>query len=323
MYSLVWTLRSAARRLGDRSPTQFAQPGWKYLDGGCGLIGRGSYVALKSPKGNDYSLIIETVDDSKPQTATIRLAGGLSRGTVHVWRTNQNEQFRPLDDIIPVDGTFSVGLDGRSIYSLTTTTGQSKGAAEIPPDRPFPLPYHEDFQGCPPHAMARYFSDQGGAFEVAQRSDGKGQCLRQVMDKEGIRWQFHANPAPETFLGSIAWGDYRVASAVRIERSGSVSLFGRVASVPQHAKEPLGYRLRVQHDGHWELRTADKTLATGKVAFSADAWHTLALDFKRRSIRAMINGTQVADVTDGTYAAGLSGVGSGWNRAEFDDFDVR
>ena len=29
--------------------TQFAQPGWKYLDGACGMIGRGSYVALKCP----------------------------------------------------------------------------------------------------------------------------------------------------------------------------------------------------------------------------------------------------------------------------------
>ncbi len=32
--------------------TQFAQPGWKYLDGGCGLLaGGGSYVTLKAPHG--------------------------------------------------------------------------------------------------------------------------------------------------------------------------------------------------------------------------------------------------------------------------------
>ena len=275
------------------------------------------------PNGGDYSLIVETVDEPDPQTATIRIAGGLSQGAVHVWRTNQKEQFQRLDDIIPADGTFRIILDGRSIYSLTTTTGQSKGTAEIPPDRPFAPPYHEDFEGYPPNAMARYFSDQGGIFEVAKRSDGQGCCFRQVMDKEGIRWHFHANPSPETFLGSVAWDDYRVASAVRIERSGSVSLFGRVASVPQGAKEPLGYRFRVEHTGNWELRTASKTLGSGKVAFSADTWHTLTLDFKGRTIRATIDGTQVAEVTDSTYAAGLAGVGSGWNRVEFDDFDVR
>ena len=147
--------------------------------------------------------------------------------------------------------------------------------------------------------------------------------MRQVMDKEGIRWPGDANPAPESFLGSTAWRDYRVSSAVRIERAGSVSLFGRVASVPQPVKEPKGYRLRVDDAGNWELRTDAKLLASGKVAFSADIWHTLTLDFKNQAIRAAVNGVQVADVADPTYASGLSGVGSGWNRADCDDFDVR
>jgi galactosylceramidase len=195
--------------------------------------------------------------------------------------------------------------------------------AEIPPERPFPLPYHDDFAANAPGTMAKYFSDQGGIFEVARRSDGRGNCLRQVMDKEGIRWPGDANPAPESFLGSTAWRDYRVSSAVRIERAGSVSLFGRVASVPQPVKEPKGYRLRVDDAGNWELRTDAKLLASGKVAFSADIWHTLTLDFKNQAIRAAVNGVQVADVADPTYASGLSGVGSGWNRADFDDFDVR
>ena len=75
--------------------TQFAQPGWKYLDGACQLLpGAGSLVALQAPNGNDYSIIIETTEAKGPQTLTFRLFGGLSSGTVNVWRTNAREQFR-------------------------------------------------------------------------------------------------------------------------------------------------------------------------------------------------------------------------------------
>ena len=48
--------------------TQFAQPGWQYLDSACGyLTAGGSYVTLKS--GEDYSVILETVDAREPQSA--------------------------------------------------------------------------------------------------------------------------------------------------------------------------------------------------------------------------------------------------------------
>ena len=44
--------------------TQFAQPGWKYLDGGCGQIDprtwKGTYVSLKDPRTGDWSMIVCT-----------------------------------------------------------------------------------------------------------------------------------------------------------------------------------------------------------------------------------------------------------------------
>ncbi len=48
--------------------TQFAQPGWQYIDSACGYLkGSGSYVTLKSPSSNDYSVVIETIDAREPQ----------------------------------------------------------------------------------------------------------------------------------------------------------------------------------------------------------------------------------------------------------------
>src|SRR2546430_2118432 len=71
--------------------TQFAQPGWKYLDGACVRIEGGSVVALKSPGGEDYTLVIETTDAADPQTLSFRVEGDLGRKPLHVWRTNVKE----------------------------------------------------------------------------------------------------------------------------------------------------------------------------------------------------------------------------------------
>ena len=67
--------------------TQFAQPGWQYLDGASRMLpDGGSMVALKS--GADYSVIVETLAASQPQEVTFTVRGGLSMGKVHVWRTD-------------------------------------------------------------------------------------------------------------------------------------------------------------------------------------------------------------------------------------------
>src|SRR2546422_390370 len=68
--------------------TQFAQPGWKYLDRACVLIDGGSMVSLISPGGEDYSVVIETMDAENPQTLSFQVEGVLGSKPLHVWRTN-------------------------------------------------------------------------------------------------------------------------------------------------------------------------------------------------------------------------------------------
>src|SRR5450756_2301158 len=110
------------------------------------MPGGGSYVTLKPQNSSDYSVVIETIDAPSSQTITFNLTGGLSNETVHVWRTNSNSYFQQLEDITPVDGSFTITLDGQSIYSITTTTGQKKGESlnPIPSNSAFPMPYAED-----------------------------------------------------------------------------------------------------------------------------------------------------------------------------------
>jgi galactosylceramidase len=303
--------------------TQFAKPGWIYLDTGCGLLDdEGSFVTLRKPdRSGHYSIIIETVNATKSQTPTFNLTSGLSSEKLHVWRTNQSSSFTQLPDIVPRDNSFSIVLEPRSIYSLTTTTGQRKGSVPTPAPVPadFPMPYEDDFESCTLAKQPKYFSDQAGSFEVAARTDGKGKCLRQLITQKGIEWAI--NPFPETFIGNIYWTDYEVSSDVYIEDSGFVTIFGRLGNKRSwNAKVPNGYWLMVDQKGNWTLKADSKILAAGSAPFSPNTWHNLKLKFAGPCIAALIDNRQVANAIDIKYKNGMAGVGSGWNNARFDSF---
>ena len=303
--------------------TQFAKPGWKYLDGGCGnLPNGGTFVALTPPEGGDYSVIIETIDASAAQAISFSLQGGLSTAPVHVWRSSPDKLFLQIEDVIPQDGTLTLTLDSGCIYSLTTTTGQNRGGVGSPPPAPFPTPYEEDFDSYPLGATPKYFQDQAGIFEIVRKSRGQGKCLRQIVDRKGIEWGLHLNPSPETFLGDPNWMDYEVSVDALIERPGFVSLFGRVGTVPQTAGLPNGYWLKLDERGCWELGTANTALASGRVPGPARAWRALKLRFAGRLIQAFIDDQRVTVVADPTYVAGMVGVGSGWHPAQFDNLQI-
>jgi galactosylceramidase len=306
--------------------TQFAQPGWRYLDGSCGALdGGGSFVTLRAPgAAGDYSVIIETIEARTAQRLELRLAGGLSRRPLRVWRSNERSQFARLPDLPAGDGTFSLTLEPGAIYSLTTTTGQQKGdAGPPPPAAEFPCPYADGFATAQPGRYARYFSDQGGVFEVAARPDGRGQCLRQVVPRNGIDWPGHPTPQPYTLIGSPKWRNYEVSADALIEGAGSVSLWGRVAASYQTAQPAKGYWLKVGADGQWQLHAFTNRLAGGAVAFGPDQWHQLKLRFHGVRVTVCVDGAELQTVEDGSLRRGMAGLGSGWNGAEFADFRVR
>ncbi len=297
--------------------TQFAKPGWKYLDSAClALPGGGSCVTLAAPGAKDYSIIIETQAAKEPQTLRFKLAGGLSHQTLHVWHTDARRQFQQLDVIVAKDATnwqFTVEPD--SVYSLTTTAGQRKGGAVPPPWAPFPPRYQEDFASYPPGSTPKYWSDYAGVFEVVKRSDGKGNALRQVIGRKGIEWQ--KNAFPETFCGDVNAEDYTVGADMLIEKAGFVSLFGRIGLVHQNDDPPLGYWLKVADSGDWELLASKTKLAGGHVPFSADTWHNLKLSFADDEITAYLDNHIVARIEDHTFQRGNAGIGCGWHAAQF------
>jgi galactosylceramidase len=306
---------------------QFTQVGWQYVNGACGkLSGGGTYVTLKSP-GTDFSIIAETKDAKENQHLKFNVSGGLSTGSLCVWRSNSKEQFVKLDNITPVNGQFEITLEPQSIYSISSTTGQQKGSfANVPLSKPFPFPYYETFDeyknakswGYLPH----YTADIAGVFEIADRPDHKGKCLRQVVEAGSQSW------APEwfpyTILGDKDWKDYDVSSDVYVNNNGWAGVMGRVtATGTGYGCKPSGYYMNISVDGTCSLYVSKQDekdnetgtlLAKGKAAnIDAKQWHTLMIRFSGNVITGYVDKVRVLTVTDSTFTEGMAGLVAGSN----------
>jgi galactosylceramidase len=325
---------------------QFTKAGWQYLNGACGKFPEGgTYVTLKSPE-KDFSIIAETKDAKANQKVSFKVSGGLSSGKLCVWRSNSSEQFVKLDDIIPVNGSFELVLEPQSIYSVSTTNGQQKGSfASIPTSKPFPFPYFETFEsykdakvwGYLPH----YTADIDGVFEIADRPDKKGKCLRQVVEAGSQGWA--PEWTPYTILGDQNWKDYEISADVSVNNDGWAGIMGRViATGTGFGCKPSGYYIKLSADGTCMLYVSKQDenddeknqepgtlLATGKATkIAANQWHTLMLRFSGSTITGFVDKIQVLIATDTTFPEGMVGLVTGSvskksNTALFDNLMIK
>jgi len=310
--------------------TQFAQPGWQYLDAASGNLPLGgSYVSLRSPERKQWSVILETIDAQTPQSVSFQLTGGLATTRVHVWETNNTRTFEHVADITPVNGAFSYTFEPDSLYSLTTTTGQGKGTATPPPSSPFPLPYHNDFETTAVGRAPKYLADQDGAFEAQPCQGRKGRCLEQVITSIPVPWG--PVPNPFTLAGDASWTDLTVSADAHFLSEAPAVLMGRIDSSDVFkdgsALWPSGYVLRIQPNGNWALlstqyKTPTATLAHGTAKLDRQQWHRLELRFHASRIDALLDGEQLGSVEDATHSHGMIALGTEWNRIQFDNLSV-
>ena len=324
---------------------QFTEVGWQYLKSGGGeLSGGGSFVTLKSP-ANDYSVIIETKDAKAPQQVQFEISGGLSSKPLCVWRSNAKEQFMRQTDIRPANGAFIITLEPDSIYSLSTTTGQQKGSFDnIPAAKPFPFPYLETFEeySTPKEYgyLPRYTADIAEAFEIVERPDQKGKCLRQVVPLQPNAWA--PEYMPYTIIGDNQWQDYEVSADVYLNPGDTAGVMGRVNDVGYgYGSIPKGYFLQLSDDGQCRLVVIrgkiDKKKLTGDAEqqalikaqndaseggekelgsvqlsnVSSNQWHNLKLRFEGSTITASVDEKSVLTATNSLYSHGMAGLRAG------------
>jgi galactosylceramidase len=252
------------------------------------------------------------------------LGANNSAKLLHVWKsTSGKSEFEKQPDIKIRNNNFTIQLEGKSYYSITTTTGQNKGNYQVPDEKPFPFPYREDFESETTGKLPKYFMDQAGAFEVQQRQDGKGKCLKQILDKQGIEWETGLNPAIETVLGDTTWTDYEVQVDVNImENTGCAKLLGRVMEMNRGGDFPEGYTFVINTGNRWVLYAGNQIIASGNAKFPAFIWHHISLKLRGKNVSVWVNNKEVVSVVNEKYSHGLAGIGSDFNYAEFDNFLV-
>jgi hypothetical protein len=296
--------------------TQFTEPGWRYLDSSSGRFSdttwNGSYVTLRSVSGKDWSMIVTT---GSAVEMTVEIVGGLNSGTIHVWKSNAQEQFIEQKNILLKKSMVTIKLEPNSIYTLTTTTGQHKGMYVSAPVKPFPFPYKDDFESYSATSTPKYFSDQKGTFEVADIT-GHGKCLRQLVTIPGYTWN-SGMIKPYSVIGNSEWTDYSISFDVKIE-ADNVEIGGHFNSM-----RLLSYRFSLNKAGNWRLFYRDKNLASGSIAnFDASFWHRMSLSFQGESISASIDGKQLCMVIDNSAKSGMAYIASTYYPNMFDNFSV-
>ena len=318
---------------------QFTKIGWHYVNGGCtNLPDGGTAVTMKSD-GGDYSIIIETAAATVPQTVKFKPIG-LSSHALCVWKTTRDAQFIRQHDIVPAsDGTFTCTFDPQAIYSLSTTTGQRKGSfTDVPEEKPFPFPYFENFDhysrpkqfGYLPH----YTADICGVFEVVDRPDKNGKCLRQVVTHKVQSWA--PEWKPYTIIGDAQWTNYEISADISLDDSGWAGIMGRVnATGNGWDGDPNGYYARLDTDGNCAIYIAsqrfpsrgsrDEQLVTNSVAnWKAGGWHNIKLRFEGSKITMLVDNAEVVSAEDATFGRGMAGLitggqGNARNSALFDN----
>ncbi|MGC3991742.1 MAG: hypothetical protein QM796_19025 [Chthoniobacteraceae bacterium] len=248
-------------------------------------------------------------------------------------------------------GGFTITLEPNSIYSLSTTTGQQKGSfADVPADHAFPFPYYETFdEYANPKDygyLPRYTADIADVFELADRPDHQGKCLRQVVPVRPIEWA--PEYMPYTVIGDDQWRDYEVSVDVYLNPGDSAGVMGRVNNVgPGFRNVPRGYYLNLADNGQCDLvlirglkrnpkklegdveqqalikaGKAGDDSAGGPVSLGSillpniapNQWHNLKLRFEGTTITGFVDGRQVLTATDNVYARGMAGLRAGTDK---------
>ncbi|MBQ5984604.1 MAG: DUF1080 domain-containing protein [Bacteroidales bacterium] len=176
-----------------------------------------------------------------------------------------------------------------------------------------------------------------GAFELAERPDRNGRCLRQVVGDQTHSW------APKwhhyTILGDQDWEDYEVSANVWLNPGDEAGVMGRICHVGTgYGIWAKGYYLKVDDRGKCTLimscgkvnkkeligdveqqaqikarkdfeEGGEFPLDSAKVAsFGPCRWHTLKIRFEGNDITGYVDGKPVVKTVSNLYPHGMAGL---------------
>ncbi|KAK5916228.1 hypothetical protein CgunFtcFv8_011235 [Champsocephalus gunnari] len=270
--------------------TQFAQPGWSYLQNVGHLAQGGTYVALTDGRGS-LTVVIETMthDHSvciRPplppfnvtsQNATFQLKGSFaSIKELQVWRSQFNFKtkkpsfFQKLTSLTLVGGSFTLSVaEDEDNFDVRT----------------------------PPFSEAPNFADQTGVFEYYLNLTDPGAhsfTLRQVLTERPITWAADADQTISV-IGDHQWQNMTVSCDVFMEsvKTGGVFIAARVDKGGQSVRSTRGVFFWVFADGTYKVTNdlaGQTVLAEGQSGTRAYGWHTLTLTVEGPYASGLLNG---------------------------------
>jgi galactosylceramidase len=208
-------------------------------------------------------------------------------------------------------------------------------------DKKISMPYFETFESYASPAdygyLPRYTADIAGAFELTDRADGNGKCVRQVVPVPTISWA--PDWLPYTILGDERWTDYEASADVLLAENDSAAVMGRVNHVGTgYGFVPKGYFFELSGDcvcrlvvvrgkvdkkklvgdaeqqalikaGKDEGEGGEKVLATGKLSdMRPGEWRQLMIRFESTKVTGLVDGKPVLSATDSLYGSGMAGL---------------
>ena len=243
-------------------------------------------------------------------------------------------------------------LEPDSIYTLSSVTTARKGGANsaIPKQAPFPLPYSDDFERRAPPSFPKYFSDNGGSFEIAAEttygsivssstlpasssavsstsspatSSVTNQYLLQAVRSPPIKNRWVTDVEPITVLGenTTAWGDkIRVDVKIRLPQSRDGGTLQKYAGACLHTQGGGQEMLYSGFRGHCMLVVlTPPTTPSSTTSASQDGLLSWALTEGNSTLLTgriqTENSTNSSAIEDGWHSIGVSfrdPVLSGW-----------
>uniref|UniRef100_UPI00358E1542 galactocerebrosidase n=1 Tax=Myxine glutinosa TaxID=7769 RepID=UPI00358E1542 len=334
--------------------TQFAKPGWHYLNSSAHLILGGSFAAFTDGLRN-LTIVIETMTynhsrcirpplspyNVSPQTAAFHLPPPYALFTsLYVWYSklkydgSQSVLFQQRSPVKVDRGTFSLQLGVDEIYTVTSmATGRHGQHPDPPGPRPFPVLYKDDFDvGYPQFSEAPNFADQTGVFEYFTNLSDPGphtSTLRQVITTRPITWEMDASQTISV-IGNHNWTDVMVTCDVLMETSGTGGVFVavRVDVGGENVAFARGIYLWILAEGAFSVTNdlaGKNVLAQGKAHVRSGEWYSLTLKVKGNTTSCASDGLVLwrgltpTEPTNGWVAIGTKS----FENVQFDNFMLR
>ena len=327
--------------------SQFIDKGWSFIydacygdakvggDGHALVDAKYSYITACSTDG-DYSTVI-TNTTSEPITYNFEVSNLAKAGNeVYVWETrgpDANQEynanyFKKIATVTPENNKYSVTVKPYSMITVSTVN-ISDPEFNVPQESDntlLSLPYTDDFNYSDDFLAARgnaplYTTDEGGAFEVAEKDGEKVLVQKITPDIKANEWG--GTPNPTTNFGDDRWYNYSVSADVLTDGEESYAGVGLRYILADSGRS--GYTVTLYENGNWIFFGGKKKIDEGNIAdFDSSKWHNLKISALYNDITLYVDNEVIkefkADVAG--YSAGRAALYSSYNNCCFDNVKV-